>query len=204
VSRSRSPDIIAALEAAARDGSLSACFVLGRLYDEGWGVRRDPRSATRWYLRAGRGGLAEAFYFVASAYDVGDGVPSDQARALSWYRKAAAARDRTAEYALALATLDGRGVRKDVAAGVRRLIRVAPHFPAAMEYLAAHYANNGRLALAKKWATRALRRGEDSARLWLAEINRRAKQAQAIPGARVKPRRRSRSSSRTSPRPRAS
>jgi len=78
---------------------------------------------------------------------------------------------------LAVATLDGRGVRKNAAAGVRQLTRVAPYFPAAMEYLAAHYAKNGRLALAKKWAARAVRRGEDSARLWLAEINRRAKRA---------------------------
>ena len=51
---SRRDDVVAALKAAARDGSLSACFVLGRLHDEGWGVRHDPRSATRWYLRAGR------------------------------------------------------------------------------------------------------------------------------------------------------
>jgi len=50
-----------------------------------------------------------------------------------------------------------------------------------------------RLALAKKWATRAVRRGEESARLWLAEINKRLKR-----------RRRSRSSSRTSRRRRAS
>jgi TPR repeat protein len=169
--------------------------VLGRLYDEGWGVRHDPRNATRWYLRAAEGGLTEAFYFVGSAYDAGEGVPPDRARALFWYRKAAAARDRTAEYALAVATLDGRGVRKNVAAGIRQLIRVAPHFPAAMEYLAVHFLNSGRLALAKKWATRAVRRGEDSAPLWLAEINRRAKQARAAAGARVKRRRRSRSSS---------
>jgi len=173
----RSRDIIAALKSAAREGSLSACFVLGRLYDEGWGVRHDARAESRWYLRAAEGGLTEALYFVASAYDVGDGVPPDRARALFWYRKAAAAGDRTAQYALAVATLDGRGVRKNAAAGVRQLKRVAPHFPAAMEYLAAHYANNGRLALAKKWAVRAVRRGEDSARLWLAEINRRAKRA---------------------------
>ena len=190
---SRRDDVVAALKAAARDGSLSACFVLGRLHDEGWGVRHDPRSASRWYLRAGEGGLPEAFYFVASAYMVGDGIEQDARRAIYWYRKAAAARDRTAEYALAVATLDGRGVRKNVAAGIRQLKRVAPHFPAAMEYLAAHYAQHDRLALAKKWATRAVRRGEESARLWLAEINKRLKR-----------RRRSRSSSRTSRRPRAS
>ena len=124
---------------------------------------------------------------------VGDGIEQDARRAIYWYRKAAAARDRTAEYALAVATLHGRGVRKNVAAGIRQLKRVAPHFPAAMEYLAYHYAQHDRLALAKKWATRAVRRGEESARLWLAEINKRLKR-----------RRRSRSSSRTSPPPRAS
>ena len=166
-----SDDIVAALEKAARAGSLSACFVLGRLYDEGWGVSHSSRTAARWYLRAGEGGLPEAFYFIATAFAAGDGVAPDQKRALFWYRKAAAAGDRDAVYALAVATLEGYGVRKNEPRGLRSLTAVARHQPIAMEYLAYHYLKQGRLSLAKKWATRAAKRGVDSARQLLAKID---------------------------------
>jgi uncharacterized protein len=169
---SRSNDIIAALSSAARRGSLSACFVLGRLYDEGWGVGRNPRAATHWYLRAGQGGLPEALYFVASAYYAGDGVTRNQRRAIVWFRKAAAAGDRGAKFALAVAVLQGNGIRKDEAAGVR-LLRGISHYDAdAMDYLAFHYFKQGRFSLAKKWATRAAGRGHGFAQGRLAEIER--------------------------------
>jgi TPR repeat protein len=169
---SRPDGTIAALRKAALAGSLSACFVLGRIYDEGWGVRRNPRVSARWYLRAGEGGLPEALYFVASAYDAGDGVACDQKRAQAWYRKAAAAGDRTAEFAIATSVLEGRGVRRDEAVGLRLLRKVSRHDPDAMDYLAWHYLKRSRFTLAKKWATRAARCGVDVAPGRLIEIER--------------------------------
>jgi TPR repeat protein len=167
---SRSNDIVTALNAAARRGSLSACFLLGRLYDEGWGVRRNPRAATRWYLRAGEGGLPEALYFVASAYYAGEGVARNQRRAIVWFRKAAAVGDRGAEFALAVSVLQGNGIRKDEAAGVRLLSRISRYDVDAMDYLAYHYLKLGRFLLAKKWATRAATHGQIDALGRLAEI----------------------------------
>lgn len=166
----RSSDVIVALSNAAYEGSLSACFVLGRLYDEGWGVKRNPRIATRWYLRAGEGGLSEAMYFVASAYYAGDGVARDLKRAIAWYRKAAATGDRAAEFALAVATLEGDGIRKNESAGVRSLETISRYDADAMDYLACHYMKRGRFLLAKKWATRAAKHGESDAPARLAEI----------------------------------
>ena len=122
------------------------------------------------YLQAGEGGLPEALYFVASAYNAGSGVAPDRKQALIWYRKAAAAGDRDAEFALAVAVLEGHGVRKDEAAGVRLLTRLTRQEPEAIDYLAYHYLKRGRLLLAKKWATRAAKRGVDSARHRLAEV----------------------------------
>jgi TPR repeat protein len=138
------------LRKAAREGSLSACFVLGRLYDEGWGVGRNPRVATRWYLRAGEGGLPEALYFVASAYYAGDGITRNQKRAVAWYKKAAAAGDRGADFALAVAALQGNGIRKDEAAGARLLRKLSPVDADALDYLAFHYLQKGRFSLARK------------------------------------------------------
>ncbi len=172
VTMPRSGEIIAALRNAAREGSLSASFILGRLYDEGWGVGRNPRVATHWYLRAGEGGLPEALYFVASAYYAGDGVARNQKRAIAWYKKAAAAGDRGADFALAVAVLQGDGVRKDEAAGVRLLTTISRHDADAMDYLACHYLKRGRFLLAKKWAVRAARSGHEFAQGRLAEIEK--------------------------------
>jgi hypothetical protein len=144
--------------------------MLGRLYDEGWGVARNPRVATSWYLRAGEGGLPEALYFVASAYYAGDGVARDLKRAIAWYRKAAAAGDRAADFALAVAALEGDGVRKDEAAGLRSLRAISRYDAEAMDYLACHYMKRGQFLLAKKWATRAVKYGESDAAARLAEI----------------------------------
>jgi TPR repeat protein len=164
--------IIRALRSAARKGSLSACFVLGRLYDEGWGVSANPRVATRWYLQAAEGGLPEALYFVASAFHSGDGVVRDPKRAVAWYRKAAAAGDRGAEFALAVAVLQGEGVRRDEAKAVRLLGKISRYDSDAMDYLAFHYLERGRFSLAKRWATRAATRGHEFARGRLAEIEK--------------------------------
>jgi TPR repeat protein len=144
--------------------------VLGRLYDEGWGVRRNPRAATRWYRRAGEGGLPEAFYFIASAYDAGDGVAPDRRRALAWYRKAAVAGDTAGKLAIATSLLTGRGLRKNESLGLRMLRRLAHHDGLAMDWLAYHYLQQRRFLLAEKWATRAVEHGESDAPARLAEI----------------------------------
>jgi TPR repeat protein len=146
--------------------------VLGRLYDEGWGVRHDSRTATRWYLRAGEGGLPEALYFVASAYYAGDGIETDRKKAFSWYRKAAAAGDSAAKLALATGMLTGRGVRKNEAMGLRLLRRLAGEESLAMDWLACHYLQRRRFSLARKWATRAVEHGESFGPGRLAEIEK--------------------------------
>ena len=91
-------EILDALTKAAKEGRLSAAFILGRLYDEGWGVEQNSRTAFRWYKRAAQGGLTEAYYFVGSAYAFGDGVQINNKKAFEWFRKAAAAGDLTGAY----------------------------------------------------------------------------------------------------------
>lgn len=166
----RSRDIIIALKSAAREGETSASFLLGRLYDEGWGVTRNAREATRWYLSAADGGFPLAFYFVASAYDAGDGVAPDPKQALRWYQKAAASGDRDAKFVLAVRVLEGRGVRRDESVGVRSLRSLAGHDSAAMDYLAYHYLRRGQFSLARKWALRAVEHGESGASARLTQI----------------------------------
>ena len=170
--RSRDP-VPAALTHAAKEGSLSAAFLLGRLYDEGWGVRRNYRLAFRWYLVAARGNLPEAFYFVASAYLFGHGVSKNTRKAFEWFQRSSRAGDLQGAYMEALSVLEGTGARRNVASGLRLLLRAARRGSHdAMDFLSAHYSNRGRLRQAKLWAERAIKAGDIVAPLRLREIKK--------------------------------
>src|SRR5688572_14340349 len=58
---------VTALRAASSHGSLSAALILGRLYEEGWGVRNDDRAAFRWYKKAAAGGMTSLATNAAAA-----------------------------------------------------------------------------------------------------------------------------------------
>jgi len=169
-----SRSILTALNSAARQGSLSAAFILGRLYDEGWGVEADPRKAFSWYLRAASAGLPEAFFFVGSAYDLGQGTRQDSAKALGWFRRAAAAGDKTGACMAAVAVFEGRGTRMDRRRGMtllRKAAREGSH--EAMDYLAAYYLSQRDRRQAKVWAERAIEAGNRVAALRLRDSQSR-------------------------------
>jgi len=182
----RSADgVVRALAEAAAGGSLSAAFILGRLYDEGWGVKKDDAAAFRWYRVAAEGGLPEAFYFVGSAYAFGSGVRRDKRKGFAWFEKAAAAGDETGAYMVALAIIDGTGVRRDRRRGLARMHAEARRGSRdAMDYLAAHHLEAGRLALARRWAERAIAAGESvMAPVRLKEVEARVAAARKKPQA---------------------
>jgi TPR repeat protein len=181
----RSP-ILCALQSAFRDGEISAAFVLGRLYDQGWGVTKSPSLAAKWYLRAAEGGASHAFYFVGWAFLNGDGVQRNERIGLRWFQRAAAAGDLVAEYMAATCMLEGRGTRKNPTKGVR-LPRAAAERGSgdAMDFLAAHYLKRGRLSVARDWARRAIRAGDPIAHLRLREIASQLKRSGTATGSRL-------------------
>lgn len=166
--------IIQALQFAYREGEISAAFVLGRLYDEGWGVRKNASIATKWYLLAAEGGNTDSLYFVGSAFLSGRGVRQDRRAGLRWLSKAASAGDRTAEYVVAVCMITGWGTTKNVARGFTLLRKVAARGSSdAMDFLAVHYCDLGRLTIAADWARRAIRAGHPLARQRLETIRSR-------------------------------
>jgi TPR repeat protein len=157
-----------ALEHAARAGSLSAMFVLGRLYDEGWGVQKNARKATSLYMKAAAGGLEEAFYFAGAACAYGTGVKRDAKRAFTWFRKAARSYSRAGAYMEALYLMDGVGCRKQPTLGLQLLLREARRGSAtAMDYLADLYWRRGQPRLARRWAEKAVKGGDEVAEIRL-------------------------------------
>ena len=56
-------------------------YVMGRYYQEGWGVEKNPIEAVKWYERASKKGLAVAKYYLGMCYLNGEGVQKDVASA---------------------------------------------------------------------------------------------------------------------------
>jgi uncharacterized protein len=62
---------------------------LAMLYDQGWGVQKDPAQAFKWLSSAAGQGDASAQYNLGEAYVSGRGVKQDYVQALLWFRRAA-------------------------------------------------------------------------------------------------------------------
>lgn len=174
-----------ALRSAFKQGNFSAAFILGRLYQEGWGLKQDARAAFRWFKRAAHGRMPEAYYYLAFAYHTGAGVARDLAQAFRWFRLSAKAGDLTGLYMQGQCLLDGMGTTANVRAGVQLLRKAADRGSNdAMEYLAVHYMRRGRLKRARIWAQRSWRAGNEVAPLWLKEIDRLEKESRGRLGRR--------------------
>ena len=74
---------------SAGQGNAQAAAYLGRLYENGQGVPRDPAEAARWYLSAAEAGHRGAQTILGVMYVNGNGVPKDVKQAAAWFSKAA-------------------------------------------------------------------------------------------------------------------
>lgn len=77
-------------EAAARSGHPVAVNMLGRAYERGWGVPRNPAQAASCFETAAAAGEGWAMFNLADLLLLGDGVPKDRARAYWLYVSSAA------------------------------------------------------------------------------------------------------------------
>lgn len=89
-------------------------FSLGRLYDYGWGVKKDLNKAAELYTQAAEKGHARAMYNIGNMYMKGDGVTKDYAKAKYWYEKGAEKGDDASLQGMALLYHNGWGVSKDL------------------------------------------------------------------------------------------
>lgn len=102
-----SADPMAKLHADAEGGDPRAQFELGLRYADGEGVKKSPKEAAKWMLRAAQAGLPPAQYRMGVLYERGLGVPRDLGQASIWYERAANAGNRKAMYNLAVIMADG-------------------------------------------------------------------------------------------------
>ncbi|HSS99095.1 MAG TPA: serine/threonine-protein kinase [Terriglobales bacterium] len=98
---------------AAERGNAVAQNELGRLYQSGQGVQKDPAKAVEWFHKAADQGHPVAQLNLGIAYDDGVGVTKDAAQAVQWYTKSAAQGNSKAETRLGFLYETGSGVTKD-------------------------------------------------------------------------------------------
>ena len=97
----------------ADEGVSIAQALLGALYLEGKGVKRDYAKAVAWYRKSAEQGFAGAQFELGAMYDKGMGVSRDTREAAKWFSKAAEAGVGKAQYNLASMYANGEGVAQD-------------------------------------------------------------------------------------------
>lgn len=101
-------------ERAARQGSVSAQYALGDMFERGLGIRRDYVRAAEWFRMAGGlGHHVEAQYAMGDLYFFGRGVAHNYDDALRWYQRAARQGQPAAQYVLGAMYERGWGVKRD-------------------------------------------------------------------------------------------
>jgi TPR repeat protein len=101
------------MEKKAAGGDVRACYILGLMHEQGYGVAPDKVQAASCYRKAAEKGQVQAQYRLGSLYYHGQGVPKDLPQAAGWYKKAAEQGDTAAQAALGNMYLSGDGVPRD-------------------------------------------------------------------------------------------
>lgn len=175
---------------AAELGIREAQWLLGRCYDEGFGVDMSEIRAFSWHLRAAEQGYPPAQTRMGSCYQSGSGVPQDEAEAVAWYRKAADQGYMVARSNLGWCYDTGTGVATDEAEAVNWYRKAALQGDdTALYNLGVHYEWGSGVAEDKteavKWYRRAAERGYDKAAEALKRLTKELSEQQRITAARA-------------------
>lgn len=129
------------IESVAKSGNSFAQTVLGRTYEDGFKVAKDPSVAAGWYRLAAENGNLTAMRRLAFLYYYGHGVDKNLKEFFRLLSKAAETGQQLARYDLAVAHRNGDGVKKDQPLALRKFTELAMEgMPLAQYELARIYA----------------------------------------------------------------
>ena len=111
--RQPSDAMVAAQLLKARNGNARDQYLLGLMYERGYGLPQDYTQAAHWYGEAARQGHAQAELSLGNLYDKGLGVPQSYETAYRWYRQAAQAGNGQAMYFVGSMLYNGDGIAAD-------------------------------------------------------------------------------------------
>ena len=101
-----SPDEIRRM---ATTGNREAMYLMGQMYESGFGVEQNTLEAFTWFKQAADAGLSKAQNTLGTLYLTGRGTARDEKLAVQWFQRAADAGDGPAQDNLADMYRTGRG-----------------------------------------------------------------------------------------------
>lgn len=101
------------LQPLAENGNAEAAFWLGRMYEDGLGVKKSVSTAVTWYTKAAKAGWVDAKVRLGEIYLNGTKELQDFKKARTWLESAAYDGDRRAERDLGRIYASGWGTDKD-------------------------------------------------------------------------------------------
>src|SRR5262245_45794244 len=110
---------LAEIRLKAEAGDAGSEFILGRQFEFGTGVTKDPVEAVKWYRKAAEQGDADAQANLGNCYATGQGVDQNQVEAAKWWRKAAEQNHVGAQFNLGHCYANGEGLTKDQTEAVK-------------------------------------------------------------------------------------
>jgi TPR repeat protein len=100
-------------------GQMHAEYLIGNMYEHGYGVTVNQEEAARWYRYAAEHGFAEAQNALGFLYLNGRGVEKNDETAVKWFHRAAQQGHAAAQTNLGVMYANGRGVARNEAAAVK-------------------------------------------------------------------------------------
>jgi TPR repeat protein len=116
-----------AIEPMAMQGVAKAQLLLGLMYSDGLGVKRNNAEAFKWLHKAGEQDQISAFYPLYDIYRKGKGVKKDNIEAVKWLRKAGEQGDYFVLMELVDIYRKGKGIKKDNAEVLKWLRKAAEY-----------------------------------------------------------------------------
>lgn len=99
---------------AALKGNKNAQNMIGQMYYDGDGVKRNYEEARSWFEKAAKQNHAEAQYMLGLIHYYGRGVQKNFTTAAQWFGKAAKQQYNAAQYMLGLINYEGKGMKKNL------------------------------------------------------------------------------------------
>lgn len=101
------------LQKAVQQDLAVAQYSLGKLYDQGLGVKKDPAEALKWYLQAAEQNDKAAQRRIAVMYQIGIGTPRNYTHAIKWLTHLAQHDDIDAQLQLGQLYYNGEEVERN-------------------------------------------------------------------------------------------
>ena len=153
------------VENLAADGNPRAQVIMGRLFENGLGVKQDMAVAAQWFQLAAEQNYPEAQVLLAYCYQVGAGVPKNPQEVQNLFTRAAEAGNAEAQFNLAINYGQGLyGAPKNDVESFRWAEKAANQgYAQAERYLGACYQYgfgvNANPELSREWYARAEKQG---------------------------------------------